>query len=791
MRLLYTALLCLIFIGAHAQEDFNFEVLSNVQYSEAGNDIWGYVDEDGTEYAIVGTVDNTRIYSLADPTAPVEVATISGTNTTWRDMKSFEDHVYVSSEANADGLLVIDMSAAPDTITHHYYRPDIPESAGTSPLGACHNIFIDSLGFVYLSGCSIDDGNKAIIFDLNTSKWEPELVSVLGGSRQEYAHDIMTRDNIMYSSEIYKGSLVMYDVTDKVNPVYLGEATTSFEFTHNAWISDDAKYVFTTDELGNAFVDAYDISDPGNIQRVGMFQPLETAGRGVVPHNTHYKDGYLVTSWYTEGVVITDATRPENMVKVGAYDTWPDADGGTNGCWGAYPWLPSGIVLANDRRYGLFVLQPTYQRACYLEGNVTDAGDGSTINGVDVSIIAPQLNQASTNSLGDYKTGIADAGVYTASFIHPDYVAQDIEVTLTNGEITIQDVQLQKLQQVSVSGLVIEESTGAPIPNGKVVLFSDRREVEIEAGADGTFAIDLFQEEFQAVGGAWGYKQELLTSYTPAVGEQLIFELTPAYEDDFVLDLGWTVSGDASTGQWERATPFGTFGGGGLVNVDSDYDGDIGVKAYVTENLESGGVGDGDVDNGSTILLSPAMQLSNYQDPVLEFRAYFNNSGGSGTPNDDLTVTISDGTNDIPVQVFSLSTDTWTGKMHIPLSSLVDLTQDITVSFTATDRDPGHLVEAGIDVFRVLESVDIVDVQDVDEVSAIMIYPNPAQDFVNLEVQGIELSRIEMFNLAGQLLLSEKGSVNKLNVSDLETGVYNLLLTDIDGQQFNKRIIVK
>ena len=91
MRLLYTIILFLASQFLFSQTDFNFELLSNPQFPEAGNDIWGFVSEGGTEFAIVGTVDNTRIYNLADPTAPVEILAIPGSNIIWRDMKSWED----------------------------------------------------------------------------------------------------------------------------------------------------------------------------------------------------------------------------------------------------------------------------------------------------------------------------------------------------------------------------------------------------------------------------------------------------------------------------------------------------------------------------------------------------------------------------------------------------------------------------------------------------------------------------------------------------------------------------
>src|SRR5690606_10530048 len=117
--------------------------------------------------------------------------------------------------------------------------------------------------------------------------------------------------------------------------------------------------------------------------------------------------------WYTDGIVVVDANRPENMVKVGSYDTWLGAHGGFNGAWGAYPWLPSGLILCGDINTGLFVLSPEYVRAAYLEGKVTDSQNGMAINGVKVSILSDQPNLKESDVSGNYKTGIAYSGTFT------------------------------------------------------------------------------------------------------------------------------------------------------------------------------------------------------------------------------------------------------------------------------------------------------------------------------------------------------------------------------------------
>lgn len=59
----------------HAQ--LNVDSLSHINYQQLHganlNDVWGYEDEFGNEYAIVGTSKGTSIVDITNPTAPVEV----------------------------------------------------------------------------------------------------------------------------------------------------------------------------------------------------------------------------------------------------------------------------------------------------------------------------------------------------------------------------------------------------------------------------------------------------------------------------------------------------------------------------------------------------------------------------------------------------------------------------------------------------------------------------------------------------------------------------------------------
>lgn len=118
----------------------------------------------------------------------------------------------------------------------------------------------------------------------------------------------------------------------------------------------------------NSSLTSYDISNLGNV--IELDQIKSNPGTNSIVHNTHITLEYLaVTSWYRDGFTIVDVKRPNNLVKVGSYDTYPTAGGnGFNGAWGVYPFLPSGTIVVSNIEDGLHVLTPTYMRACWLRG---------------------------------------------------------------------------------------------------------------------------------------------------------------------------------------------------------------------------------------------------------------------------------------------------------------------------------------------------------------------------------------------------------------------------------------
>lgn len=765
--------ICLILFSTSlifSQENFNVDLVSVVEYSQNCNDVWGYVAEDGTEYAIFGTTTGTAIIDLRDPANPVEVLFIPGANSVWRDMKNWGHFVYVTTDQGQDGLTVIDMSGAPNNITWELWKPEITINGESRILERCHNLYIDENGVCYLSGCNMNSGGVMLI-DVFTTPGKPEFMVACDA---RYSHDSYARGDTLYSSDINAGSFSVIDVSDKTKPVTLVQQETSFRFTHNSWLSDDGKYLFTTDERANAFIDAFDISDLSNIRKVDRIRPIETEGKGVIPHNVHVKDGFLVISWYTDGIVIVDANRPSNMVKVGSYDTWLGAHGGFNGAWGAYPWLPSGLILGGDINTGLFVLQPQYVRAAYLEGNVTDSENGMALNGVQVSILSDQPNLKNSDASGNYKTGIAYSGTFTIQFSKPGYRTLWVEAELINGEVTILDVELEPARSFTFAGQVVDNDSGEPVPNPIISITNEHQDIEIQGNEDGTFEVTAYEGITTILAGAWGYKYYYAELFSVESQDFTIF-LDKGYEDDFVFDYGWTVTGDALVGRWERAVPQGA----PSINPPTDVLTDFGNEAYVTGPLAGNNSGAFDVDEGTTILTSPLFDLSDYTLPELSYYRWYHNSGGNTPINDTLKVYLSNGSEEILLEeVWGVTNQNgWVLSPSFDLASLIDLTDEMQIRFEASDLLPdGHIVEAGVDVFRVVETMGGTSTEEELALKIIEIAPNPNNGrFLIQHPKGVAMNgQIQLANISGQLVWSQnvhQAISTEVNVK-LQPGIY-------------------
>ena len=90
----------------------NIEEVGYKSYSDDLSDIWGYADEEGNEYALVGTYSGLSIVDVTDPSNPTEVFFGTGAGSIWRDIKTWGDYAYVSNESFG-GVYIVDLSPLP------------------------------------------------------------------------------------------------------------------------------------------------------------------------------------------------------------------------------------------------------------------------------------------------------------------------------------------------------------------------------------------------------------------------------------------------------------------------------------------------------------------------------------------------------------------------------------------------------------------------------------------------------------------------------------------------------
>jgi len=148
--------------------------------------------------------------------------------------------------------MIIDLSNLPGTCTYNFWDGSSSnyQYNGTQHIhNDAHNIYIDEFGFGYLFGGNVPGGG-ALIMNIAGNPTDPQIV---GHYDVAYCHDGYVRNNLLYSSEIYNGWFGIVDVSNKSNigaAQVLGTGPTTDAFTHNAWLSDDGNYLFTTDERG-------------------------------------------------------------------------------------------------------------------------------------------------------------------------------------------------------------------------------------------------------------------------------------------------------------------------------------------------------------------------------------------------------------------------------------------------------------------------------------------------------------------------------------------------------------
>ena len=369
MRNNYFSTLILIFISFLSVcygQSYNMRLLgtwdnNNLPANNGGytySEVFGF-EMNGKEYAVIGSTQGTHIIDITDPSNLVEVDFVPARyqgNVTHRDFDVHNGHLYMVCDQATSSLQIADLSYLPDSVHVVYDSTDL--------LVRSHNIFIDLANDIMYScgGNKTTGSNELRLIDISTPASPFLIVDCADGiswwsSNVGYVHDIYVRDNIAYTND--DDAMHIINFSNPLSPVILGSISSYVDkgYNHSGYLSaDDTTYVMC-DETHAKRVKFMDVSTPSTIL------VTDVEGTGIpnffqIAHNPIIKDNFAYVSYYYDGVQVYDIKDKYNVSNVAYYDTYQGANAsGGEGCWGVYPLLPSGKILASDRKDGLFVLQ--------------------------------------------------------------------------------------------------------------------------------------------------------------------------------------------------------------------------------------------------------------------------------------------------------------------------------------------------------------------------------------------------------------------------------------------------
>ena len=351
----------------------NVDFLSFMGVDEVGggemNDIWGWVDPiDSTEYVILGRTSGTAFINISDPLNPVLVANLP-TNTVsslWRDIKVYNNHAFIVSEANGHGMQVVDL-------TQLGAIANPPQQIGADALytgwGNAHNIVInESTGRAYGVGTGTFQGGLHIL-DI-TDPLNPTLIGDFGGDG--YTHDAQVvsyngPDSNFQGKEIAfccnENTVTIVDVTDAADATLISSTGyAGSNYTHQGWLTEDHRFFLSNDELDeqnlgiNTTTFIWDVSDLSAPVLVGTFVSTSSA----IDHNMYVRDSFVYQSNYRAGLRILNAAEIESgqLEEIGYFDVYPSSDAPQfSGSWSNYPYFPSGVIAVSHIEEGVFFLK--------------------------------------------------------------------------------------------------------------------------------------------------------------------------------------------------------------------------------------------------------------------------------------------------------------------------------------------------------------------------------------------------------------------------------------------------
>lgn len=520
MKNIFFIIFMLASIQSRSQISLNVNLLAKINPDTAADfyysGIWGYAAPDGKEYALLGANHGTYFIDVTDSTNIHTVAFLKADDSHWREIKIVNHYAYIGEQvfSNTGYLQIVNLDYLPDSV--HL------EAIFDSTFKTIHTLSIDVLGddhYIYINGPLDVEGNSGVhILDISNSVHPVEV----GRYSTAWIHDSHIRGNLLYACDFNAGNIDIVDISDKRNPTLIAQINNCGYALHSCWTTADGDYLMTCNEADAFPSHIYDVRDFENITEVANYRGDTTA----VVHNTYIKNNFAYIANDVGGFRVVDITKPNVPVEVGYYDTYTDSLTHSHGCFGAYPFLPSGKILASDRESGLYVFRYIGIMAGRIYGKVIDKNNqpiiraSVTLNGTNEKTLSDLggnfkfgalPNNCCQYSLSCNANGFWEKKIFNITLhasdslfylIKLDSVESNTVHSLSLNENVVDDELIFTVHDVSTEGAIeIINCTGEIIFSGKVYLTNENSIIEtaISNRSNGIYFLHYHSLTFDSV----------------------------------------------------------------------------------------------------------------------------------------------------------------------------------------------------------------------------------------------------------------------------------------------------
>jgi hypothetical protein len=513
----------------------------------------------------------------------------------------------------------------------------------------------------------------------------------------------------------------------------------------------------------------------------------------------------------------------------------------------AYGYLSQTFNAVNINNVGQTILDVALVAAQVLSvtGTVTDADNGNPISGAMIQVIGAPIEPVYTNGNGEYVISEIYENAYSFKVYALDYATLIQEVTV-NQPNTVANFQLTYSTAVSFE-------TGT-FGTGWTFSGNANWTIDNSNAWDGSYSAksgNIGDDQTTTLSITMTTVSSGTISFYRKVSSEATYDFLQFYVDN-TMKNEW--SGEMDWAEFSYSVPAGThtfkwvytkdvyvasgsdcgwidfinFPPTATVNALAGPDGNICENTtftcagtatfYNTVAWTSSGDGTFSSTSSLTPVYTPGIQDISAGSAVLTLTAY--GSGGT-SDNDNLTLTI----NPLPDAGQSATGDFlvcagWSSSYHCPAianatsiewvfepaeaGSLVQENDTtVTITWSETFYDFATLKVRGMNNcgygdFSNNFAVDIQDCTGIDENSKsdFTIYPNPANDVLILQANGLksENIRVSLMNVLGEVVIEKafvniSGTPSKIDVSKLREGVYFIRIESLSETGLSKIII--